>query len=191
MSCIYAIYVLILSLVRKREGALLFSLGFFFLFLTVVNDILYTLLITQIGYFAPLGLFLFIFFQAFLHSIRFSKAFETVEWQHRKLMKLNKELDQMVELRTSELKKEIAGHKKTEKEKEILIEELQEALKEVKTLSGLLPICASCKNIRDDKGYWAQMEVYISEHSEAKFSHGICPDCAEKLYPDFYSKNDP
>ena len=64
-------------------------------------------------------------------------------------------------------------------------------VKEVKTLSGLLPICASCKNIRDDKGYWAQMEVYISDHSGAIFSHGICPDCAEKLYPEIYSKNDP
>jgi len=60
--------------------------------------------------------------------------------------------------------------------------ELQKALSEIKTLSGLLPICASCKKIRDDKGYWNQIEVYIRDHSEATFSHGICPPCAEKLY---------
>ena len=64
------------------------------------------------------------------------------------------------------------------------IETLQDALNKVKLLSGFLPICASCKKIRDDKGYWNQIESYIKEHSEAEFSHGICPDCAEKLYPE-------
>ncbi len=73
-----------------------------------------------------------------------------------------------------------------EKEKENLILELTEALSEVKKLSGMLPICASCKKIRDDKGYWNQIESYIGDHSEAEFSHGICPDCAKKLYPEFY-----
>jgi AmiR/NasT family two-component response regulator len=63
--------------------------------------------------------------------------------------------------------------------------ELQEALAKVKTLSGLLPICASCKKIRDDQGYWHQIEVYIRDHSEANFSHGICPDCKKKLYPGY------
>ncbi|GAB4547249.1 MAG: hypothetical protein Kow0063_41880 [Anaerolineae bacterium] len=52
-------------------------------------------------------------------------------------------------------------------------------------LSGLLPICASCKKIRDDEGYWHSVEVYIRDHSEADFSHGICPDCMQKLYPDY------
>jgi hypothetical protein len=60
--------------------------------------------------------------------------------------------------------------------------ELQKALSEIKTLSGLLPICSSCKKIRDDKGYWNQIELYIRDRSEAEFSHGICPPCAEKLY---------
>ncbi len=64
--------------------------------------------------------------------------------------------------------------------------ELEEALAKVKLLSGLLPICASCKKIRDDDGYWQQVEVYIKEHSEAEFSHGICPDCMQRLYPEFY-----
>ena len=62
--------------------------------------------------------------------------------------------------------------------------QLQKALDEVKILSGFLPICSSCKNIRDDKGYWNQIENYISKHSEAEFSHSICPECAKKIYPD-------
>jgi hypothetical protein len=67
--------------------------------------------------------------------------------------------------------------------------ELEKALSEVKQLSGLLPICASCKKIRDSQGYWNQIESYIREHSEAEFTHSICEDCAEKLYPGFTMKN--
>ncbi len=62
-------------------------------------------------------------------------------------------------------------------------EELEIALSEVKTLRGYLPICALCKKIRDDKGYWSQVETYITEHTDALFSHSLCPDCAKKLYP--------
>ena len=69
-----------------------------------------------------------------------------------------------------------------------LNKELEQALNKVKTLSGFLPICASCKKIRDDKGYWQQIESYIRDHSEAEFSHGICPECAIKLYPEYYDK---
>ena len=76
--------------------------------------------------------------------------------------------------------------RRAEEERERLIKKLQETLAEVKTLSGLLPICANCKKIRDDKGYWNQIEAYIGDHSEAEFSHGICPVCAKKLYPEFY-----
>ena len=83
---------------------------------------------------------------------------------------------------------DITERKKTEAERERLILELKEALSQVKALSGLLPICSSCKKIRNDKGYWEQMEIYISDHSEADFSHGICPECAEKLYPEYYKK---
>ena len=66
--------------------------------------------------------------------------------------------------------------------------ELQDQMNEVKMLSGLLPICAHCKKIRDDAGYWTQLEGYISNHSEATFSHGICPDCVEELYPELMEK---
>ena len=64
--------------------------------------------------------------------------------------------------------------------------ELQDALAKVRTLSGLLPICSSCKKIRDDEGYWNQLEAYIQEHSNAVFSHGLCPGCAKKLYPEVF-----
>jgi hypothetical protein len=62
-------------------------------------------------------------------------------------------------------------------------DKLEKALNEIKALRGIIPICASCKKIRDDKGYWQQVECYISDHSEAKFSHGVCPECMKKLYP--------
>jgi phosphoserine phosphatase RsbU/P len=62
-------------------------------------------------------------------------------------------------------------------------EALRQALDQIKTLSGIVPICASCKKIRDDRGYWNQVEIYVRDHTEAKFSHGICPECKEKLYP--------
>jgi YesN/AraC family two-component response regulator len=75
-------------------------------------------------------------------------------------------------------------------EQKRLIKELQQALASIKTLSGLIPICASCKKIRDDQGYWKQLEAYISEHSGAEFSHGICPDCAIKIYPNYIKKEE-
>ena len=76
--------------------------------------------------------------------------------------------------------------KRAQDERERLIAELQGALAQVKTLKGLLPICASCKKIRDDQGYWNQIEDYISRHSKATFSHGICPECAKRLYPEYF-----
>jgi len=85
---------------------------------------------------------------------------------------------------------DISDRKKIEQEKEQLIVELMEALKEIKTLKGILPICSSCKKIRDDKGYWQQIEAYIGKHSGAEFTHGICPDCIRKLYPDFDLANE-
>ena len=82
--------------------------------------------------------------------------------------------------------KNVSERKRAEEALKQERDNLQDALAEVKTLSGLLPICANCKKIRDDKGYWNQIEVYIRDHSEADFSHSICPECAKKLYPEFY-----
>jgi PAS domain S-box-containing protein len=83
---------------------------------------------------------------------------------------------------------DVTARKQAEEEREGLIGELQEALSQVRTLGGLLPICASCKKIRDDQGYWRQVEEYVREHSEAEFTHSICPDCARKLYPDIFTE---
>ena len=83
---------------------------------------------------------------------------------------------------------DVTKEMEAEDERERLLNELQVALEKVKVLSGLIPICANCKQIRDDKGYWNQIEAYISKHSDAQFSHGICPDCVKKLYPEYYEK---
>ena len=99
------------------------------------------------------------------------------------LKKLNAELrahkdnlEVQVQQRTADLQKET--------------ERLQEALANVRTLSGLIPICAHCKKIRDDKGYWNQLELYIQKNSDALFSHGLCPDCVQTLYPEFANADD-
>lgn len=81
-----------------------------------------------------------------------------------------------------------------EMERQKLIEEqaaLQEALAKVKQLSGMLPICSSCKKVRDDQGYWTQIEAFIRDHSDAEFSHGLCPGCAQELYPGIYRHHIP
>ena len=88
------------------------------------------------------------------------------------------------------LEKEITERKLAEEKREKLIHEIQDALAQIKKLSGLIPICASCKKIRDDNGYWNQIESYIRDHSEAEFSHGICPECMKKLYGDFLKEED-
>lgn len=82
--------------------------------------------------------------------------------------------------------RDITDRKRAFQEKESLIAELREALSKVKQLHGLLPTCSSCRQIRDDDGKWHDMENYICEHSEANFSHGLCPTCAEKLYPEVF-----
>jgi len=83
------------------------------------------------------------------------------------------------------LKREMDARKARERELAEKNRDLEQALSEVKVLRGFIPICASCKKIRDDKGYWQQIETYIQERSEALFSHGICKDCMKKLYPDY------
>ncbi len=84
---------------------------------------------------------------------------------------------------------DISDRKRVEAERDRLVAELRTALAEVKTLSGFLPICMSCKKIRDDHGYWNQLEAYISEHSGAQFSHGVCPDCAARYRAEFERAN--
>jgi len=118
---------------------------------------------------------------------------EENEESSRKYFDLYLRLNELVRERTSELEEankrlteEVEFRKQAEAEKSQLIDKLQRAISEVKTLSGLLPICSSCKKIRDDKGYWNQLEVYIRDHSEADFTHSICPECIKRLYPELF-----
>lgn len=102
--------------------------------------------------------------------------------EHRPVLAILKEVTEVrIELNLAQ--QEIERRKQVEREKEILIGKLQQALNEVKTLRGILPTCAYCKNIRDEGGDWLQLEEYIQAHSEAKFSHGICPDCRKVHFP--------
>ncbi len=84
--------------------------------------------------------------------------------------------------------RDITARRVVEQGREKLINELREALDNIKTLRGLLPICSSCKKIRDDRGYWNQIESYISSHTAAEFSHSLCPDCMQRLYPNVLPK---
>jgi len=116
---------------------------------------------------------------------------KSLEKSKKELQIQKDKLETMVEIRTAalnatnqRLQSEITERKESEKKRKKLINELQNALENVKQLSGLLPICSHCKKIRDGKGYWNQIEEYIHKHSEAEFSHSICQECAEKYYPD-------
>jgi PAS domain S-box-containing protein len=80
---------------------------------------------------------------------------------------------------------DITDRKRVEKEREEIIQELQAAIEQIKTLRGIVPICSSCKKIRDDEGYWEQVEGYLARHTHAEFSHGICPECLKQLYPGY------
>jgi hypothetical protein len=123
-------------------------------------------------------LFLFVLFAILLTWFAFFGGF--VSNLRRQLRAQNIEIQKAQE----EIKVEIEERRRAQADKDNLIIKLQDALTKVKTLSGLFPICSSCKKIRDDKGYWNQIESYIRDHSNAEFSHSICPDCAKKLYPD-------
>jgi CHASE1-domain containing sensor protein len=104
------------------------------------------------------------------------------------------EIEQRVEQQVQtnqQLKNEILERTNAEAERDKTILNLQLALDEVKTLRGILPLCSFCKKVRDDKGYWEQVDVYIHKHSQADISHGICPDCAKKHYPEIFRDLDP
>jgi PAS domain S-box-containing protein len=91
--------------------------------------------------------------------------------------------DQGLPVKFRTLIRDITERVEAEREMKRFIEELRDALAHVKTLKGLLPICASCKKVRDDDGYWSRLEAYLGEHSNVEFSHSICPDCMKAMYP--------
>jgi len=128
-------------------------------------------------------------FQTIWHDITERKQAE------KTLSKYSEHLEKLVRERTAELAKvneqlqtDITMRKVAEQEREKLISELQDAMSRIKTLSGLLPTCAWCRKIRDDDGYWKKVETYIEEHSDASFTHGICPECLQKNDPEAYKE---
>ena len=136
------------------------------------------------GFSIQYELFLFFLFGILLTWFAFFGGFVS---NIRRRLRVQKEEIQKAH---EEIKIEMEERKRAQIEKDSLIVELKDALNEVKTLSGLLPICASCKKIRDDNGYWNQIEAYIGDRSEAEFSHSICPECFKKLYPEIAKEKD-
>jgi hypothetical protein len=130
----------------------------------------------------------------------FFKANKNLKGKNEAVLALSQahdELETRVETRTLELtlvnealNQEVVVRRAAEEEKERLITELTEALAQVKTLSGLLPICASCQQIRDPEGRWSRVDEYIQARTDAEFTHGICPKCAKRLYPGLYDQID-
>ncbi len=131
----------------------------------------------------PVALFIRFYFQ---------KSSNELKSINEELFRHKTQLEELILLRTKEiqeinhkLEKELEERKSIQTQLVLEKNKLEEALTHMKTLHGLLPICSSCKKIRDDKGYWSQLEEYIEQHSEAEFSHGICPDCKKRLYGNY------
>lgn len=154
------------------------------------------------------GLLIFVLFaiylaQLFLNRVLILKPLQIIQEKAGLIAEDDTHLGEKIELATSREFQDVAcafntmsenlRHQKDHLEEKVQdrTRELTEALANVKTLKGLLPICASCKKIRDDQGYWTQIESYLYKHSDAEFSHSICPDCAIKLYPEFYQAESP
>ena len=117
-----------------------------------------------------------------LHLIFFLFSFVTIS----SIYFIEKRETKILSLANMALQRELDNRKRVEEGREKLINKLKKALVEVKTLRGILPLCSFCKRIRDDKGYWEQVDVYIHKYSEADISHSICPGCMKKHYPEEY-----
>ncbi len=160
---------------RDRFDQKIYPLLFWSLVCTIISELSFAIYISNyglsnmVGHYFKIFSFLLIYWAIIKTGIE--KPFELTFLE---LDRTNRKLSNEIEVR-----------KKTQQEKEQLIERLTKALDEIKTLEGILPICMHCKKIRDDKGYWKQIENYIHEHTEVEFSHGICPDCLTAHYPEF------
>ncbi|MFA7061045.1 MAG: MASE3 domain-containing protein [Pedobacter sp.] len=140
---------------------------------TIVSELSFTFYIDNYGISNLVGHFFKLFsFLMIYHAIIATGIEEPFHLIFKELNLTNESLRDEIDLR-----------KKTEHEREAVINSLKNALDEIKVLKGILPICMHCKKIRDDSGYWSKLETYIHNHSEADFSHGICPDCMDRHYP--------
>jgi len=159
---------------RRRFEPSIYRVLLLSIFCTIISELAFTFYLSNYGLSNLIGHY----FKLFSFYLIYEAIIET--GIRRPYDIIFKELDDS----NKNLNMEIQARNRSEKQREKLIEELQTAFAKVKTLSGLLPICSHCKKIRDDKGYWNQIETYIRDHSEAEFSHGICQECAKKYYPD-------
>ncbi len=169
---------------RKRGAWLLISLAIMLMMLRRVVSLTMVMsgaeVETPAYTFEIVGLLTSILLLAGIYRIR--PMFTAIVRSEEELRAMNEKLAAL----SHEQARDITRRIELEQERERLIAELQEALASIKTLKGMLPICSSCKKVRDDNGYWNQIEAYVSEHTEAEFTHGICPECAKKLYPKHY-----
>lgn len=174
---ICAILLMAIFLLQKNKDRFerkIFQLLLWSMICTIISELAFTFYISNYGFSNLIGhyfkIFSFLLIYKAILQTGIIKPFELIFFD---LDRVNRDLKQEIEIRI-----------KSQKENEELIDRLQKAIEEIKTLRGIVPICASCKRIRDDKGFWNQVEVYVQNHTEAKFTHGICPDCVEKLYPE-------
>ncbi len=175
--CIILLTAMVLLQKNKRRfEKKIFGFLMLSIITTIISELCFTEYTSNYGFFNLLGHY----FKIFSFLLIYETIIKTGIEKPLKLIFLD--LDKT----NKELKKEIEVRLQTQKEKEKLIDNLTQALEEIKTLQGMLPICSICKSIRDDKGYWDCIESYLSKRSELVFSHGICPDCAQKHYPEFY-----
>lgn len=161
---------------REKFERRIFQLLLASIICTIISELAFTFYIDNYGFSNLVGHYfkIFSFFLVYQALIK-TGIKEPFELIFLDLDRANQDLKQEIEIRS-----------RTQQENEILIENLQKAMAEIQTLQGMLPICSFCKSIRDDKGYWKSIESYFSKHSELVFSHGLCPDCAKKHYPEYY-----
>jgi len=174
ICAILSVNILLLFRNRDKFEPIIFTLLLWSLVCTIISELAFTFYISNYGISNMVGHYFKIFSFFLVYQAIIKTGIE------RPFQLIFRELDEA----NKELHREIRVREETEAELANTIKELQQAFGEVRTLSGLLPICAGCKKIRDDQGYWQQIETYISEHSDADFSHGICPECIKRLYPD-------
>lgn len=176
----YIICMILISgawLLYRNKGRFepnVFKLLFISIICTIISELAFTFYISNYGFSNLIGHY----FKLFSFYLIYKSIIETCVQKPYEL--IFRELDSTIYSLNNEIKRRINA----EKDREKVIKDLKNALAEVKTLSGLIPICSHCKKIRDDQGFWNQLEQYIAEHSDATLSHGICPDCIKKHYPD-------
>jgi len=173
-------YLSVIAIATWRFG---FGVGFFFWGILGAFTIPYAAIFLSNNWHPHLFLEMIIIGMVGFAEVILINAYEQGK---KRLLEYQRQLEEKVKERTVELTKTNLALERDIVERRRVEVELRDALAQVKTLTGLLPICANCKKIRDDNGYWNSVEKYISSHSEAEFTHGICPECLEKLYPSYY-----